>query len=144
MTFLFQLSKRRLRGERNCLDYPARWSQHLNSSPRAFRPRHCIFQFGSEARAVSHLFIFVFPTPPCLLPALQNLVEFWGVEKVKHDLTGVSRSSRPWKWLQELAKAVHSEARGPSLPFGAHSPSLSCLWERNFAHGSCLRCRLLP
>lgn len=37
-----------------------------------------------------------------------------------------------------------SEARGPFLPFWPHSLCLSGLWERNFARGSCLRCRRLP
>ena len=111
-------------------------------SPRASRPSHWIFQFGPKARTISKLCIFVFPTPPCLVPALQNSVDFGRLK------------SQTWPRLspalqQALGMAVRA---GKTRALWGQRPFASLLStfpfpvpshrERNFARGSGLRCLL--
>lgn len=101
--------------------------------PQSLQARSAFFQLGSKARTISYLFIFVSPTPPCLVPALQNLVEFRGLKS----------QTWPHHFCLQLAleqavgagKLSAFEARGPFHPFWAYSHFLSrlgeefCPWE---------------
>lgn len=63
----------------------AKWNPDLNPDLRAFKSSPCISSLA--LRQGQYLeFIFVFPTPHLLVPALQNLVVWW-VEKAKPVLT---------------------------------------------------------
>ena len=104
-------------------------------SRRASRPSHWIFQFGPKARTISNLCIFVFPTPACLVPALQISVDFGRLKSQTWPRLCSPHPAGPGNGCRSWQTRALGGRRTFPFPVPSHG-------ERNFACGSGLRCLL--